>query len=154
MVQMLPKGEILKVLKPYLEKMKQEMVKTVKETAPVIFEEGLKTAQGIYEDAQSEWKSFLEYLKREKVRNVVYHEVQFLNAETLLDFAKQYFVDGAEELYALKEQKGNDLYFQLVYGKDHEPFVSEQNQYVIIKAEGASADVLGLFAESELVILQ
>lgn len=126
-----------------------------KEMVSVIMSEGKSTLEGIKQDTQSLWSEFKKELREMDIpANIVTVDVEFLNSKRLLEIAKENIVPVANEVYAIKKQKSDAVFVYLAYGKDKEPFSKEQNKYVIIKAEGLSADVLGLFSESELVILK
>lgn len=122
---------------------------------PAAVEEGKKTLLEIKEDTQKAWDDFKKKIQEEgNPDHLVFEEVDILDSQKLLDFAKKYNVKDANEVYAMKKQKKTACFVYLSYGKDRNLFEKEQNKYVIIKAGALTADVLGLFDESELVILK
>lgn len=122
---------------------------------PSAVEEGKKTLLEIKEDTQKAWDDFKKKIQEEgKPDYLAFEEVEILNSQSLLDFAKKHMVSGANEVYAMKKQKKTACFVYLAYGKDRNLFEKEQNKHVIIKASALTADVLGLFEESELVILK
>ena len=129
--------------------------KCVKDLIPVIVQEGSETLVDIKQDAKEAWSDFLRKVKEKKYPDyIVAEEVELLNSRALLEIAKKYIVKDSNEVYALKKQDKNSIIVYLAYGKDKTPLEKEHNKYVIIKAEGLSADVLGMFDKSELVILK
>lgn len=125
------------------------------EMVSLIMSEGKSTLEGIKQDTLSLWTDFKKELAEMDIpANIVTVDVEFLNSKKLLEIAKDNIVLNANEVYAIKKQKSDAVFVYLAYGKDKEPLGKGQNKYVIIKAEGLSADVLGLFSESELVILK
>ena len=133
-----------------------EATKSVSEVLlPVIIEEGTKTIEGIKQDAKEAWDEFLAKIKEnETPANIVALEVELLDSKKLLEIAKANIVNGSNEVYAMKKQKGDNMFVYLAYGKDKVPFESDKNKYVIIKTEALKSDVLGLFDKTELVILK
>lgn len=149
-------NEMLKPLIEVIEKGLNEAIKAVPEViVPTIEEEGRNTVEGIKKDAKELWNEFIQKIKEQKAPTcVVAQNVEILDSSKLLDIAKENIVKGANEVYAMKKQKGDASFVYLAYGKDKEPFDKEHNKYVIIKAEALKSDVLSLFNGTELVILK
>lgn len=141
---------------PLVEEKSKELVQGVSEVLiPTVIEEGKATIEGIKQDTKEAWEEFKKKVNTPQMpANFVVKDVEFLNSQKLLEFAKENIVNGSNEVYAIKKQKGNSFFVYLAYGKDKVPFEQDKNKYVIIKAEGLSADILNLFTESELVILK
>lgn len=141
-------------MKEKLNSIFETLQKGIQDVIPIIVEEGKNTIDDIAKFAGEEWAKFKENIKSKPDAKVATEEVELLNAKKLVEFAKKYRVANANEVYAWKKQGDNAVIVNLAYGKDKEPLDTADNQYVIIKAEGLSADVMNLFKESELVILK
>lgn len=127
----------------------------VKEVFPVIAEEAKKTIGDIANDAKEAWKEFLNKIKEQKSPSYINAtEVELLNTNILLDLIKANIVPNSNEVYVMKKEKEDAYYVYVSYGKDKELIEKEKNKFLVIKAEALSKDVLGLFSESELVILK
>lgn len=135
--------------------LKDSIEKIFEELVPEIVNTGKKTLGDIKKDAQEAWVEFLKNIQENKMpKYIVAEEVEFLNSKKLIELAKKYIVAGSNEVYVMKRQEKDAVKVFLAYGKDKTPLQKEQNKYVIIKAEGLSADILGMFEQSEVVILK
>ncbi len=135
--------------------LKDLIEKSLEEVIPEIVNAGKETLDGIKQDTREAWQEFLKNLKENKMPEyIVAEEVEFLNSKKLIEIAKKYIVTGSNEVYVMKRQEKDAVKVFLAYGKDKTPLQKEQNKYVIIKAEGLSADILGMFEQSEVVILK
>ena len=81
-------------------------------------------------------------------------EVDVLDMPTLVDFAKKYIVKSSNETVAMKVMQDDCYFIYLAYSKDRQLLPTQDNKYVIIKAQTLAKEVEELFAESELVILK
>lgn len=124
------------------------------EVVPVVIEEGKKAIGEIAENTKEQVNEFIEGLNTEKVENVDFREVELLNSSKLITLAKENIVDGANEVYVWKKAYKSGVYINLAYGKDQELLEKDKNKFIILKAEALSAGLLGMFEESELIILK
>lgn len=137
--------------------LKQQLLKLYKEVLPVVLKKGGEALGGIVEDAKEEWSHFWTCLKHDeeaKPKNVVFQEVELLNYNLLKQLVREYRVMGANEAYVIKIQEGGYIYFQICYGVDKNPFDTNDNKFVVIKADAVSGDVLREFGESDVIILK
>ncbi len=133
----------------------EALQKGIEELSKAISEAGKETVQDISKDAKQAWEDFLKKIREQKTPDyIVAEDVEFLNTKTLLEIAKKYIVKGSNEVYVMRKQEKNCIFVYLAYGKDKTILEKEQNKYVVIKAEGVSADILGMFDNTELVILK
>lgn len=126
------------------------------EALPVLIEKGKEVARDMLRDAKEEWLQFRQQLteKSEVPENLIFVEEEFVNKEKLVALAKQSIVPGSNEVYAWKKEHKSYFLIHLAYGLNGEPLDKAHNRFVNIKAEGLSKDVLNLFGNSELIILQ
>lgn len=133
----------------------ETLQKGIEELSKAISEAGKGTLNDISKDAKQAWEDFLKKIREKKTPDyIVAEDVEFLNSKTLLEIAKKYIVKGSNEVYVMRKQEKNCIFVYLAYGKDKTILEKEQNKYVVIKAEGVSADILGMFDNTELVILK
>lgn len=82
-------------------------------------------------------------------------EKELMNKANLIEIAKQNIVPNSNEVLAMLNDKGKNAYYlYLAYSKDKEMLPQEENNYVIIKAEGVTKDLQSLFDGHELIILK
>jgi len=87
--------------------------------------------------------------------NIIPIEKEFLTNESLLEIAKQYIVPNSNEVLAMLGKNSQKYYYvYLAYSKDKEMIPRNENNFVIIKTEGLSKEVLSLFNQHELIILK
>lgn len=133
----------------------ETLQKGIEELSKAISEAGKETLNDISKDAKQAWEDFLKKIREKKTPDyIVAEDVEFLNSKTLLEIAKKYIVKGSNEVYVMRKQEKYCIFVYLAYGKDKTILEKEQNKYVVIKAEGVSADILGMFDNTELVILK
>ena len=77
-----------------------------------------------------------------------------LDMETLVSMAKQYITPKSNEIIALRTKEDDGYIIYLAYAKDRQLLPTQDNYYLIIKADELDKDVAALFEESELVILK
>ena len=121
------------------------------EVGPVVIEEGKKAMDEIAKNTKEQVKEFIERLNTEVA--VDYIKVELLNSTKLIALAKENTVDGANEVYVWKKTYKNGMYINLAYGKDQNLWEKDKNKFIILEAEALSADLLNMFEESELIIL-
>ena len=133
----------------------EALQKGIEELSKAISEAGKETVKDISKDTKQAWEDFLQKIREKKSLDyIVAEDVEFLNSKTLLEIAKKYIVKGSNEVYVMRKQEKKCIFVYLAYGKDKTILEKEQNKYVVIKAEGVSADILGMFDNKELVILK
>lgn len=81
-------------------------------------------------------------------------EVDILDMGTIIDFAKEYIVDGSNEIVAIRKKEADGWFLYMAYSRDRELIDVEKNNFLIIKANSLAEDVYNMFEESELVILK
>lgn len=128
--------------------------KELTDVFPLIMDEGSNLLSDIKNDTSDMFKKFIEKCQTDNIEYLVFKEEELLDSQKLLEYAKQYKVEGANEVYVWKIKKADALYIYLAYGKDKELIKKEQNKFLIIKVEALKTDVINLFNESELVILK
>ena len=79
---------------------------------------------------------------------------ELLDMKTLVSMAKQYVTPNSNEIVALRTKEDDGYIIYLAYSKDRQLLPTEDNNYLIIKADALDKDVEALFEESELVILK
>lgn len=94
--------------------------------------------------------------------NVVYQECDVVDSQRLFGVAKSIMAKGANGIAVFRERKeakgltGEVVVTEALYlanVKDSEPLPPADNKYAIIMAKALTADVQGLFADNQLVIL-
>lgn len=120
----------------------------------MVIEEGKKAIDEIAKNTKEQVNEFIEEINTEKVENVDFREVELLNSSKLITLAKENVVDGANEVYVWKKTYESGIYINLAYGKDQELLEKDKNKFIILKVEALSADLLNMFAKSELIILK
>lgn len=82
-------------------------------------------------------------------------EVEMLTKEKLVEIAKQNIVPNSNQVAATINDKSSNVYYvYLAYVKDRTLLPNEENNFVIIKADGLNKEALNLFADNELIILK
>lgn len=81
-------------------------------------------------------------------------EVETLDLQTFVGFAKKYIVKKSNEIVAVKVKQNDTFLIYLAYSFDRQLLPVSENRFVIIKAKTLSKEVENLFAESEVVILK
>lgn len=127
------------------------LTEVFKEVVPVIVDDGKKAWTEIKENTKQQVGDFIASLNN---GNVEFRKVESLNSEELTSIAKENVVTGANEVYAWKTQDKGDTYINLAYGKDGELLEKARNKFVVIKPKELSEDLLEMFEESELIILE
>lgn len=120
----------------------------------MVIEEGKKAIDEIAKNTKEQVNEFIEEINTEKVENVDFREIELLNSSKLITLAKENVVDGANEVYVWKKAYNSGIYINLAYGKDQELLEKDKNKFIILKVEALSADLLNMFAKSELIILK
>lgn len=134
---------------------KTVLVEGGKQVVDTVLEEGKRTVGEIMTEAKEQYDAFLKDIQQQPVpSNVEFQEFELLNSAKLIALAKDNKVEGANEVYAWKIQKDNGIYINLAYGKDKELLVTDNNKFIVIKAEALSVDLLNMFEKSNLVILK
>ena len=82
--------------------------------------------------------------------NCTLYEVEILTSEKMIECAKKHIVKGANMVVAYKGE--NNVY--LTYANDGEFILDESNHYINIKPDELDTDVVNLFEEQDLIILQ
>ena len=123
----------------------------------------VKISMEILESVRTEFKplvnSFITSIKgdaeNDNIKVSSYgKEVDSLDMKTLVDFSKQHFVEGSNEIVAIKVEQPIGCFIYLAYSKDKELLPADKNNYLIIKAKSLTSEVKELFAESEIIILK
>lgn len=127
------------------------LTEMLNEVVPVIVDEGKKAWTEIKENTKQQVGDFIACLNN---GNVEFRKVESMNSEDLISIAKENVVTGANEVYAWKTQDKGDTYINLAYGKDGELLEKARNKFVVIKPKELSEDLLDMFEESELIILE
>lgn len=119
------------------------------------FEPAIDAGKKVEKTVKEEYLPLLENFIKNVIgsQNIDCKEVQTLNMDDLLKAAKANIVEGANSIVAYKMQKDNDLFVYLANCKDDELIEDEKNKYVMFKCTALSADVLALFLDSDIVIL-
>lgn len=116
-----------------------------------------KAKQEMMEHYQQAKADFLKKISVTSKDNMTVYEVDTLTSREMLQYAKNHIVKGANMVAAFKQQgiinEKEVAFVYLSYGKGRELLADENNHYVIIKAKQLEQDVLNLFIESDLVIL-
>jgi hypothetical protein len=116
-----------------------------------------KAKQEMMECYQQAKADFLKKISVTSKDNMTVYEVDTLTSREMLQYAKNHIVKGANMVVAFKQQgiinEKEVAFVYLSYGKGRELLADENNHYVIIKAKQLEQDVLNLFVESDLVIL-
>jgi len=90
-----------------------------------------------------------------KLKGIAYgKEVELLDLATLVGFAKEHIVKNSNEIVVMRVNEEACSYIYLAYSRDRELLPSEDNRYLIIKAQALSTEVNNLFKDSELIILK
>ena len=115
-------------------------------------------AEALYDKVKDEYAPLLsDFVKNMtgEIKGIAYgQEVDQLDLTTLLAFAKEHIVEGANEVAAMRVKEENGWFIYLAYAKDRELLPSDTNRYLILKANSLAQDVEELFKESELIILK
>ena len=119
------------------------------------FEPAIDAGKKVEKTVKEEYLPLLENFIKNVIgsQNIDCKEVQTLDMDDLLKAAKANIVEGANSIVAYKMQKDNDLFVYLANCKDDELIEDEKNKYVMFKCTALSADVLALFLDSDIVIL-
>ena len=119
------------------------------------FEPAQDAAKKIEKTVKEEYIPLLENFIKNVVgsQNIDCREVQVLTMEELMKAARANIVEGANGIVAYKIQKDNNLFVYLANCKDDELIDDEKNKYVMFKCSALSADILALFLDSDIVIL-
>ena len=80
--------------------------------------------------------------------------IGLLDMETLISMAKQYRTPKSNEIIALRTKEDDGYIIYLAYAKDRQLLPTQDNYYLIIKADELDKEVAALFEKSELVILK
>ena len=120
---------------------------------------GAEEISAEFADATAEVKEhfvneLIEFKKKISVTsfdgNCTLYEVEKLTSEKMMECVKKHMVKGSNMVVVYKEE--NKVF--LTYAYEKEILSDENNYYVIIKADELDTDVINLFAEGNLIILQ
>lgn len=118
-----------------------------------LVEKGTKFLSVLKDDYAVILQEMIKNLSGE-TKGIVYgEELEKLDVKSLVAISKKYIVTGCTEVVALKEVEKDCAIVYLTYSKDKELLPSTSNRYVIIKTKELCEDVVSLFADSELIIL-
>lgn len=120
-----------------------------------LFTPAVEASKKIEKTVKEEYLPLLENLVKNVVgsQNIDCRELQVLTMEELLKAAKANIVPGANSIVAYKVQKEKEIFVYLANCKDDELMDDDKNKYVMFKCSALSADVLALFLDSDVVIL-
>ncbi len=127
------------------------LAEEVKKLIPVIAEEGKKAWTEIKENTKEQVNDFVVSLGK---TNAEFRETASLDSAKLMVIVKENKVAEANEVYVWKKQYDDGIYINLAYGKNEELLEKDKNKFIIIKSEVLSEDLLDMFEESELIILE
>ncbi len=127
------------------------LAEEVKKLIPVIAEEGKKAWAEIKENTKEQVNDFVVSLGK---ANAEFRETASLDSAKLMAIVKENKVAEANEVYVWKKQYDDGIYINLAYGKNEELLEKDKNKFIIIKSEVLSEDLLDMFEESELIILE
>lgn len=126
----------------------------VEDAVKQLYDFGKKVVANIKNDYLPLLDDFIKNMTGEIKGVTVGKEVDELDMETLIDFAKKYIVPNSNEIVAINTRKEDEFFIYLAYSKDRQLLKIEDNKYLIIKAKSLSKEVEQLFEESGLIILK
>lgn len=142
-------------------------VQMIEQVAPYLKEQFFKSVEqlGIWAKekiSSTDWEKkidnfFSESFFPEIPENVKITKVEkeLVNKADLIEIAKQNIVPNSNEVLAMLNDKGKKAYYlYLAYSKDKEMLPQEENNFIIIKADGLTKDLQSLFDGHELIILK
>ena len=133
---------------------KQEIEKESAKWIPEVLEEIKSTTKELSREAKDAYLRFIEDIKNDSSLNAKVVECQFLTSEQFFSVVKENIAPNSTEAYAWKIQNNSRLCIHVSYGNDRRLIEKENNVFVVIIASGVSMDVLGMFEESDLIILK
>lgn len=80
-------------------------------------------------------------------------EVEMLTKSSLVDIAKKNIVVGSNQVAVMKSETDKAYFVYLAYLNGDELMPNNENNFVVVKAEALSKEVISLFADKELRIL-
>lgn len=144
-------GETISLLSGKLGEFCQKYQEEIKSGAEEISTEFEKAKAEVKEHFA---KELMEFNKKISIvsfdGNCTLYNVEILTSEKILECAKKHIVKNSNMVVAYKEE--NKVF--LTYAYERELLPDENNYYIIIKADELDKDVVNLFAEKELIILQ
>lgn len=126
----------------------------VEDAVKQLYDFGKKVVANIKNDYLPLLDDFIKNMTGEIKGVTVGKEVDELDMETLIDFAKKYIVPNSNEIVAINTRKEDEFFIYLAYSKDRQLLKIEDNKCLIIKAKSLSKEVEQLFEESGLIILK
>lgn len=93
---------------------------------------------------------------QDKVSNVRIISIRKKNLEltTFLELAKEYKVANSRSVAAMKKKLGQFTIIYLAYCNDKKELISQdENNYIVIEADGISSDIESLFGNEDLIVL-
>lgn len=127
-------------------------------------DEGSKAWSDITNTASDAWKKMNENIAEldknvaaANAANVTYEECPVVDSQKLFAVARSIRAEGANGIAVYYERTEDGAIVENLYlanVKERELLPAETNKYAIIKAKALTADVLGLFLDSKLVILK
>ena len=139
----------------------------IEQVAPYLKEQFFKSVEqlGIWAKekiSSTDWEKkidnfFSESFFPEIPENVKITKVgkELVNKADLIEIAKQNIVPNSNEVLVMLNDKGKNAYYlYLAYSKDKEMLPQEENNFIIIKADGLTKDLQSLFDGHELIILK
>lgn len=149
--------EAIEMIAKNWEKIKESIGPEIERIKEEIKPELENAKQEIKEHYKKTLADFMQRIRVTSKDNMTVYEVDTLTSKEMLQYAKTHIVKGSNMVAAFKQQGIiNDkevAFVYLAYGKERELLADENNHYVIIKAKQLEQDVLNLFVESDLVIL-
>ena len=86
--------------------------------------------------------------------NVHVLEVNSLNQEELVNISKKYIVNDSKEVVVIRKTLKDCYILYLAYSVNKELLPQEKNNYIVIKTNALTPDVLNLFGSEDLIILK
>lgn len=118
----------------------------------------VKYGTKMVEEVKKEFMPLLEDLLKNltgEIKGLAFgKELETLDLQTLVGFAKKYIVKKSNEIVAVKVKQNDGFLIYLAYSFDRQLLPVSENRYVIIKTKTLSKEVENLFAESDVVILK
>ena len=138
------------VLDASMEKIEQ----VIQQAINCLIEHGSKIVDEVKKEYVPLLDDFVKNLKGDIKGVALGKEVDVLDMQALVSFAKNYIVSESNEIVAMKTKQEDGYFIYLAYSKDRKLLPVANNKYLIIKAQALAKEVEDMFAESELIILK
>lgn len=139
----------------FIEIVGEPLIAWFEENGPVIVETLKIEASNIAKQVTEHIKNFLKELtSASQPANVHVLEVNSLNQEELVNISKKYIVNDSKEVVVIRKTLKDCYILYLAYSVNKELLPQEKNNYIVIKTNALTPEVLNLFGSEDLIILK